>query len=156
MLRDYMGALEAERRVERDHWLVHAFTWTRNLRMALDEDAPFIAGRKGAGKSAVAQRIGHLERPGNGVRYYDANFYIVDEEVDKIELIEDEAAGKILDELLNEYDADRLYLCILFNEVKVSREIVKAKLDKDIPFEEWPPKPEPEEDEEEEKPADPE
>ncbi len=76
MLRDYMGALEAERRVERDHWLVHAFTWTRNLRMALDEDAPFIAGRKGAGKSAVAQRIGHLERPGNGVRYYDANFYI--------------------------------------------------------------------------------
>ena len=73
----------------------------------------------------------------------------VDEEVDKIERIEDEAAGAILDELLQEYDADRLYLCILFNEVKVSREIVKAKLDKEIPFEEWPPQPQPEEDDEE-------
>jgi hypothetical protein len=110
------------------------------------------------GSEELGQLLMTLWNRANGRLYHSMYNHVrsVDEEVDKIELIEDEAAGKILDELLEEYDADRLYLCILFNEVKVSREIVKAKLDKDIPFEEWPPKPDPEEDEDEEKPAGPE
>jgi len=74
----------------------------------------------------------------------------VNEEVDKIELIEDEDASRFLDELLQSYDEDRLYLCILINEVKFSKQVVKEKLGKEIPFEEWPPPADPGEEEEEE------
>jgi hypothetical protein len=72
----------------------------------------------------------------------------VNEEVDKIERIEDDAAGLFLDELMEEgFDAARLYMCILFNEVKFSKEIITTKLERTVPFAEWPP--EPVEDEEE-------
>ena len=72
----------------------------------------------------------------------------VNEEVDKIELVEDDAAGSFLDELMAEgYDSARLYMCILFNEVKFSKEVIKDRLEREIPFEEWPPKPAEDEDE---------
>jgi hypothetical protein len=104
------------------------------------------------GNEELAQLFMTLWNRANGRLYHAIYNKVreVNEEVDKIERIDDEVAGRFLGELLEEFDADRLYLCILFNEVKVSREIVKEKLDKEIPFAEWPPAPEPEEEEAEE------
>ena len=101
----------------------------------------------------VGQLLMTLWNRANGRLYHGMYNKVraVNEEVDKIEAVDDADAGKFLDELLEDFDADRLYLCILFNEVKFSREIVKEKLGKEIPFEEWPPPPDPEDDEEEEK-----
>jgi hypothetical protein len=102
---------------------------------------------KEKGSEELAQLLMTLWNRANGRLYHAVYSHVrtVNEEVDKIERIDDEVAGEFLGTLLEEFDADRLYLCILFNEVKVSREIVKEKLGKEIPFAEWPPKPEPEE-----------
>ena len=106
---------------------------------------------KEKGNDEVAQLLMTLWNRANGRLYHGMYNKIrtVNEEVDKIETIEDADAGKFLEELLEEFDADRLYLCTLFNEVKFSREVIKEKLGKEIPFEEWPPPPDPEEEEEE-------
>jgi len=106
---------------------------------------------KEKGNEELSQLFGTLWNRANGRLYHAMYNHVrsINEEVDKIERIEDEEAGRFLDELLQEFDADRIYLCILIHEVKFSREIVKEKLDKEIPFEEWPPKPDPEEGEEE-------
>lgn len=102
------------------------------------------------GNEELAQLLTTLWNRTNG-RLYHAMYNkvrTINEEVDKILRIEDDAAGVFLDELLAEYDADRLYLCILLNEVKFSREVIKEKLGKDVPFGEWPPAPPPAEEEE--------
>jgi len=105
---------------------------------------------RGKDNEELAQLLTTLWNRTNG-RLYHAMYNkvrTINEEVDKILRIEDDAAGVFLDELLVDYDADRLYLCILLNEVKFSREVIKEKLGKDVPFEEWPPAPPPEEEEE--------
>ena len=95
----------------------------------------------------LAQLFMTLWNRANGRLYHAVYNHVrsIDEEVDKIDLVKDEDAGRFLDELLKQFDADRLYLCILINEVKFSKEVIKEKLDKVIPFEEWPPPPSPEE-----------
>ncbi|MBM4352740.1 MAG: hypothetical protein FJ109_02935 [Deltaproteobacteria bacterium] len=116
----------------------------RRIREMIDKEI------RGKGNEELAQLITTLWNRSNN-RLYHAMYNkvrTINEEVDKIVRIEDDAARVFLEELLEEYDADRLYLCILLNEVKFSREVIKEKLDKDIPFEVWPPEPPPEEEEE--------
>jgi len=106
---------------------------------------------KGKDNEELAQLLTTLWNRTNG-RLYHAMYNkvrTINEEVDKIVRIEDDAARVFLDELLESYDKDRLYLCILLNEVKFSREVIKEKLDKDVPFEVWPPEPPPADEEEE-------
>jgi len=95
----------------------------------------------------VAQVFITLWNRANGKLYHAIYNLVktVNEDVDKIEHIEDDKAEAFLDELLTEFDATRIYLAVLFNEVKFSREAIRKKLEKEIPFEVWPPPPEPEE-----------
>lgn len=92
----------------------------------------------------LAQLLVTLWNRANG-RLYHAMYNKVrsiNEEVDRIERIDDERAMRFMDELLEEYNSDRIYLCILLNEVKFSREAIKRKLGKEIPLKVWPPPPE--------------
>ncbi len=98
----------------------------------------------------LAQMLATLWNRANGKLYHSMYNLVrtVNEEVDLIEKIEDEDAGRFIDELMEEFDAESVYLCVLLNEVKFSREVVKEKLGFDILLEEWPPPPDPEEEEE--------
>jgi hypothetical protein len=97
------------------------------------------------GSEELAQLLFTLWNRANG-RLYHAIYNKVrsiNEQVDKIEKIEDPKAAEFLDELLTQFDKDRLFLCILINEVRMSPEVLKEKLGKDVPLAEWPPAPEP-------------
>lgn len=91
----------------------------------------------------VSQLIMTLWTRSNGALYHTLYNLVksINEEVDKIEKIEDDKASEFLDTLLKDFDKDRIFLCILFNEVKFSREIIEAKLGRPVPFEVWPPAP---------------
>jgi len=96
----------------------------------------------------LAQLFMTLWNRANG-RLYHATYNLVrtiDEEVDKIESIDDEQAREFLDGLLEDFDAPRIFMCILLNEVRFSKEVIKEKLDRDVPVDEWPPKPDKDED----------
>ncbi|GEM_PF-2393764 len=89
----------------------------------------------------VAQLIMTLWTRMNGDLYQDMYDMVrtINEEVDKIELIDDEKASVFLDELRKGYDRDKILWCIIFNEVKFSKAVVELKLERPIPFEVWPP-----------------
>ncbi len=96
----------------------------------------------------LAQLFMTLWNRANGRLYHSVYNLVrtIDEEVDKIESIEDDKAREFLDGLLEEFDAPRIFMCILLNEVRFSKAVIKEKLDRDVPVDEWPPKPEEEED----------
>jgi hypothetical protein len=101
----------------------------------------------GKGSEELGQLLSTLWNRANG-RLYHAMYNkvrTVDENVDRIERIDDEKAEGFMAELLGDHDATRIYLCILFNEVKFSKEAIEKKLGKKIPIDPWPPKPTPEE-----------
>lgn len=52
----------------------------------------------------------------------------INEDVEKIERIEDEKAGDIISNLLKTFSKDDIYLCVRFNEVKFSEEIIEKML----------------------------
>lgn len=97
----------------------------------------------------VSQLLMTLWNRANGPLYHAVYNQVrsINEEVHKIEKIEDEDAGRFLDQLLEEYDPERLFICILFNEVKFSKEIVELKLGKLITIDPWPPEVKEEEEE---------
>jgi hypothetical protein len=99
---------------------------------------------RGKGNEELTQLLYTLWNRANG-RLYHAVYNLVrtvNEEVEKIESIDDEKARAFLDELLKEFDPARLFLCILLNEVKFSKAVVEEKLGRKIALEVWPPKPE--------------
>jgi len=110
----------------------------RRVRDLIDQEI----GQKG--NEELAQLFQTLWNRANG-RLYHAMYSKVrsiNPEVDKIVRIEDERALKFMDDLLLEFDADRIYLCVMLDEVRFSKEAVKEKLGKEIPLESWPPPPE--------------
>lgn len=93
----------------------------------------------------LAQLFMTLWNRANG-RLYHAMYNLVrtiDEEVDKIESIDDDKAREFIDGLLEDFDAPRIFMCTLLNEVRFSKEVIKEKLEREVPVDEWPPKPEP-------------
>ena len=92
----------------------------------------------------LAQLFMTLWNRANGRLYHSVYNLVrtIDEEVDKIESIDDDKAREFLDGLLEDFDAPRIFMCILLNEVRFSKEVIKEKLDKEVPVDEWPPKPE--------------
>ncbi len=103
----------------------------------------------------VAQLVMTLWTRSNGALYHTMYNLVktINEEVDKIEKIEDDKAGEFLDEMLKQFDKDRIFWCIIFNEVKFSSAVIEAKLGRPIPFEVWPPAPQTEVEGDEEKRA---
>lgn len=107
------------------------------------------------GNEELAQLFMTLWNRANGKLYHSMYNLVrtVNEEVDKIELVEDARAEEFLEELLKEFDAKRIFLSVLFNEVKFSKEAIQKKLGLEVPLEEWPPPPSPEEEAEGTDPA---
>ena len=96
----------------------------------------------------LAQLFMTLWNRANG-RLYHAMYNLVrtiDEEVDKIESIDDDKAREFIDGLLEDFDAPRIFMCTLLNEVRFSKEVIKEKLEREVPVDDWPPKPEPDPD----------
>jgi len=93
------------------------------------------------GNEELAQLFTTLWNRANGRLYHSVYNKVrtVNEDVHKIELIEDDKADVFLTDLLKEFDAARVYLCILLNEVKFSKEMVQKHIGKAIPIVPWPP-----------------
>lgn len=89
----------------------------------------------------IAQLVMTLWTRSNGQLYHGMYDLVssVNEKVDEIELIDDTVASEFCDRLLEYFDKDRIYWCILFNEVKFSKAVIEAKLGRTVPFEVWPP-----------------
>lgn len=98
----------------------------------------------------LAQLLMTLWNRANGPLYHGMYNQVrqINEDVDEIEKIEDESAEKIIDELAEDFDSARIFACVLFNEVKFSKEIIEKKLGKPVPIDPWPPEVVPEESEE--------
>lgn len=103
----------------------------------------------------VSQLIMTLWTRSSGLLYHTMYQLVkgINEEVDKIEKIEDDKANEFFDVLLKDFDKDRIFWCIVFNEVKFSKAVIEARLGRAVPFEVWPPAPSTDEAEGQEKAA---
>ena len=84
----------------------------------------------------------------NGALYHEMLHHVkkINEDVEAIEAIEDEDAAKIAEMMLEEYDKERLFICVVINQVKFSSEFVEKTFGSPLPVRPEPePEPEPEE-----------
>ena len=75
----YVGPVVAEQGEEREEYLERAFVMTESIRRALEPGRPFVCGRRGAGKTAVALRLKFLREDADGIEF-DTYRYIGREE----------------------------------------------------------------------------
>ncbi|MGM0575622.1 MAG: hypothetical protein ACQEXJ_07830 [Myxococcota bacterium] len=57
-----------------------------------------------------------------------AHVQAIDEDVESIEHIEDEAAHRIIDDLLERHDREDIYLCVRLNGVRFGEDLVQSRL----------------------------
>lgn len=77
-MENYIGYLVAEHREEREKFLPQAFVLTRAIERSIeDKDICFVCGRKGAGKTAVAEMLPSYKA--NDQTVFDASIPIVEE-----------------------------------------------------------------------------
>lgn len=62
--------------------------------------------------------------------YHDmlAHVKTIDEDVEKIEKIEDDKANEFIDDLLQRYKREDILICVYLNDVKFSENVIKARL----------------------------
>ena len=83
----------------------------------------------------------------NGALYHEMLHHVkkINEDVEAIEVIEDEDAEKISEMMLEEYDKERLFICVVINQVRFTPEFVEKTFGLAPPDRPDPePKPEPE------------
>ena len=103
------------------------------------------------GSEKLAELMIALWNRANGALYHEMLHHVkkINEDVEAIESIEDEEAEKISEMMLEEYDKERLFICVVLNQVKFSPEFVLENFGHPLPDR---PDPEPEDGED----ADPE
>lgn len=91
----------------------------------------------------------------NGALYHEMLHHVkkINEDVEAIELIEADDAAKICEMMLEEYDKDRLFICVVINQVKFSPAFVLETFGQPLPDR---PDPEPDADVEPDADAEPE
>jgi len=80
----------------------------------------------------------------NGALYHEMLHHVkkINEDVEAIERIEDEDAARISEMMLEEYDKDQLFICVVINQVKFGSEFVEKTFGYPLPE-----RPEPEDEE---------
>lgn len=83
-MENWLGYLDANDSREKQ-WLnkPDSFVATRSIRRALDPDRPFVCGRRGAGKSAIAYELRNVREDGS--RVFDTYLYIPREDYDVLQ-----------------------------------------------------------------------
>jgi hypothetical protein len=71
----------------------------------------------------------------NGALYHEMLHHVkkINEDVEAIERIEDEDAEKISAMMLEEYDKERLFICVVINQVRFSSEFVEKTFGSPLP-----------------------
>ena len=76
----------------------------------------------------LAERFIALWNRANNALYHEMLHHVkkINEDVEAIERIEDEDATRIVEMMLEEYDKERLYICVVINQVRFTPEFVLA------------------------------
>lgn len=87
------------------------------------------------GSEKLAELFVALWNRANDDLYHEMLVHVkkINEDVEAIKSIDDETAGKICMTMQDAYDKDRIFICVVLNQVKFSAAFVKSFFGRDLP-----------------------